>query len=217
MKQQAVRAAIFDLDGTLVDTGPDITASVNATRAAFGRPPIPMAEAMRHIGDGVDVLMRRAICASDGEVPRARELYRAHHAGHFLDGSVLYPGVAEGLRRLAAAGIAMSVVTNKAHRFAAPLLEKLGVGSLFTHVLGEETQPARKPAPDGLLLVLGEQGVAPADALMVGDSWQDLAAGRAAGCRTVWCRYGFGNPEGRVADFTASGFPDVVRAAEGLL
>ena len=209
-----VRAMVFDLDGTLVDTSGDISASVNAARAALGRSPLAAAEAMKYIGDGIDVLMIRAVCEREADIPRARDLYRAHHAEHFLERSKLYPGVAEGLERLAGAGVRMSVVTNKAHRFAAPLLDHLGVGRHFTHVLGEEAQPRRKPDPDGLLLALGEQGVAPAEALMVGDSWQDLAAGSAAGCRTVWCRYGFGDPQGRSADFVAETFADVVAAAQ---
>ena len=205
--------AIFDLDGTLVDTSRDITASVNHVRAAFNLAPIPLAEAMRHIGDGLQLLMRRAVAPPGADLARAVETYRAHHAEHFKDNAALYEGAAEALARLEDAGVRLAVVSNKPHRFALALLEHLNVARFFTHVLGEDTQPVKKPAPDGLLLVLREWGLELARAVMVGDSHQDIESGRAAGCRTVWCSYGFGEPREAKPDFTAAS----MREAAGII
>lgn len=201
--------AIFDLDGTLVDTSRDITASVNHVRAAFGLEPISLAEAMRYIGDGLHLLMQRVVVPAGEKLARAVETYRAHHAEHFKDKAALYEGATDALGRLEGAGIKMAVVSNKPHRFALALLEHLDVAQHFTHVLGEETQPAKKPAPDGLLFVLKEWDLEPARAVMVGDSHQDVESGRAAGCRTIWCSYGFGEPRAAKPDFTAGSMREV--------
>ena len=208
-----IASIIFDLDGTMVDTSEDIAASVNAARAAFGRVPIAVGEAMLHIGDGLDQLLRRTVCEREEHIPRARIIYLEHQARHSCDHARLYPGVADGLGHLAGAGVRLSVVSNKAQLLAVPMLEYLGIAGYFSSVLGEELQPRKKPAPDGLLLVLHEQGVQPDEALMVGDSWQDIRAGAEAGCRTVWCRYGFGKLDGQTPDFSVQSFADVLQVA----
>ena len=208
-----VRSVIFDIDGTLVDTSGDITASVNAVRIVLGRTPIGSHEAMRHIGAGVDGLLLAAVCEHPDQLAFARQQYLAHQADHLHDQSTLYPSVVEGLEQFAARGIQLSVVSNKADRLLAPLLRHFNIVQHFTHILGEESQPSKKPAPDGLLVILREQGIDPAQALMVGDSWQDIAAGKDAGCGTVWCRYGFGSADGYKADFIAEVFADVLSCA----
>lgn len=207
--------AVFDLDGTLVDTSADITASVNHTRAAFRLAPVPASEAMRHIGDGLEMLLRRTVSEREAEVARAVGVYRAHHAEHFTDHTALYAGVGDSLARLAEAGVRMAVISNKPTRFARALLEHLGVARFFTHVLGADAQPRRKPAPDALLLVLAAWGMQPAAAVMVGDGHQDMESGRAAGCATVWVSYGFGAPGALAPDFTAASFGEAVEVVLG--
>jgi 2-phosphoglycolate phosphatase len=178
-----VRAVLFDFDGTLADSYPAITASVNHLRAHHGLPPLPEAEVRRHVGLGLEYLMGRVVPGGDPAADVAR--YRAHHPSVMGPGTRLMPGAAEALAALHAAGLRLAVCSNKLSEFTRQLLQTLGVAGYVAAVLGPELVARPKPAPDMLLAALQRLGAAPAEAVYVGDMSVDVAAARAAGV-TVW-------------------------------
>ncbi len=188
----------FDLDGTLVDSVPDLTAALNIMLEQLGLPRREENSVRAWVGNGMDNLIRRALTGDmDGSradpalFARAKPLYKAAYADHISVYSALYPGAREGLAALHAANIPMACVTNKPAEFARPLLEKLGVGEFFTTVVGGECAPNPKPAPDILLLCAERLGVPITQGLMVGDSLNDVGAARNAGCPVVCVPYGY--------------------------
>ncbi|MBZ4192744.1 MAG: phosphoglycolate phosphatase [Candidatus Contendobacter sp.] len=194
---EKVTAIFFDLDGTLVDSVPDLTAAVNIMLRQLGLPARDEAQVRTWVGSGMNPLIRRAL-ANDmaGEVEpelfaRARPLYKAAYADHISVYSALYPGARDGLTELAAAGWPLACVTNKAAEFALPLLERLDIGHFFATVIGGECIPHPKPAPDALQLCAERLGVVIESGLMVGDSLNDVGAARSAGCPVVCVPYGY--------------------------
>lgn len=192
-----VTALFFDLDGTLVDSVPDLTAAVNVMLRQLKLPMREEAQVRTWVGNGMDNLIRRAL-ANDmaGQVDpdlfaRARPLYKAAYAEHISVYSTLYPGAVEGLAGLHAAGFPMACVTNKSAEFARPLLERLGISPFFATVVGGECTPHPKPAPDALRLCAERLGIAVERGLMVGDSLNDVGAARHAGCPVVCVPYGY--------------------------
>jgi phosphoglycolate phosphatase len=198
----APAAFLFDLDGTLADTLPDIAASCNHVRARFCLPPLLTTEVRGFVGDGALALLRRALASAlpptptdaDALLADALAAYLAHHEGQCTVHARLYPGARDLLQRLAASGHALGVVTNKPARFAGPILRALGVERLLPVVVGGDTLPQRKPDPAPILHALRQLGGEAGDATMVGDGVQDLRAGKAAGLRTIGCLYGYGEP-----------------------
>lgn len=192
-----VAALFFDLDGTLVDSVPDLTAAVNVMLRQLGLPAREEAQVRTWVGNGMDNLIRRALAndmagqADPDLFARARPLYKAAYADHISVYSELYPGAREGLAALRAAGLPLACVTNKAAEFALPLLDRLGIGHFFAAVVGGECIPHPKPAPDALLLCAERLGVPVARGLMVGDSVNDVGAARNAGCPVVCVPYGY--------------------------
>jgi phosphoglycolate phosphatase len=177
------KAVLFDFDGTLADSYPAITASVNHVRAAHGLPPLPEAEVRPHVGRGLDVLLRDLVPGADPA--RSVALYRAHHPSVMRAGTRLMPGAREALSALKGAGCRLAVCSNKNVSFTRELLDYLGLAPAVDVVLGPEDVPRRKPAPDMLLAALARLGVAPTEALYVGDMPIDVATARAAGV-PVW-------------------------------
>ncbi|MCC6781575.1 MAG: HAD-IA family hydrolase [Planctomycetes bacterium] len=186
-----LRAMLLDLDGTLVDSLADITASVDHVRAAYGLAPLGTARVRAMVGDGAARLLARALADRD-PVPPLAELwprYEAHHEAQCTRLVRPYPGVVDALRRWRQAGVRTAVVTNKPERFATRILEHLNLH--VDTVVGGDTLPERKPSPAPLLEALRRLGVAPGDAAMLGDGVQDLRAGKAAGVRTIAALWGF--------------------------
>jgi phosphoglycolate phosphatase len=186
-------ALVFDLDGTLVDSVPDLQAAVNAVLRELGRAPLS-AEAVRGmVGDGTAMLVARALAASGGELPpgppheRFLELYEAAPAARTRP----YPGVPATLAALRRAGCRLAVCTNKPQRATEGVLEALGLASLFDAVLGGDALPVRKPDPAHVLAALAALGAGPARGVMIGDGENDAAAGRAAGLPVVLMTYGY--------------------------
>jgi phosphoglycolate phosphatase len=191
------RAVLFDLDGTLVHSAPDLAAAANRMRAAFGLPPLAVERVADFVGKGIPMLVRRALvddlagAADEALVPRALSVFEACYAEESGRSSVVYAGVHEGLARLRAAGVPLGVVTNKSSRFTDALLAQLDLRAPFEVVVSGDTLAARKPDPAPLLHAFARLGVAPADGVMLGDSANDVAAARAAGC-AAWCvDYGY--------------------------
>jgi phosphoglycolate phosphatase len=191
------KMALIDLDGTLVDSVPDLAPSVDAMMAELGRPPHGEAAVRNWVGNGVERLVQRALTGTlDGEpaaadFERAYPIFLALYAAHNGDRSRLYPGVREGLAALAGRGLALGCVTNKAAQFTEPLLAALGVAEHFGIIISGDTLPERKPSPLPLLHAAAHFGVAPAQSLMVGDSISDVKAARAAGFPVVCVSYGY--------------------------
>jgi len=188
---------LIDLDGTLVDSVPDLAFCVDAMMERLGRPPYGEAVVRNWVGNGVERLVRRALIGQlDGEpdeadfehaLPIFIEFYRDNTSGR----SFLYPGIREGLDYLQGAGYPLGCVTNKAAQFTEPLLRDLGVRDYFDIVISGDTLPRKKPDPLPLLHAAEHFGVDPRDALMVGDSVSDVKAARAAGFGIVCMTYGY--------------------------
>jgi phosphoglycolate phosphatase len=176
-----VRAVLFDLDGTLVDSYPAITASVNHVRAARGLPPLAEEEVRRHVGRGPAYLLEHTVPGADLAVDWPR--YRAHHPTVMESGTRLLPGAAEAVQAVRAGGRFVGVCSNKPRHFTRRLLDHLELA--VDVVLGPEDVPRPKPAPDMLLAALERLGVPAGEALYVGDMGVDVETARAAGVR-VW-------------------------------
>lgn len=191
---------MFDLDGTLLDSAPDLAVAVDAMLERLGRAPAGLAKVRLWIGNGARVLVRRALAddmehesvdeaAADRALALFMELYGGSHAL-----TQVYPGVLDSLALLRTLGVRLAVITNKPERFVAPLLADMGLGD-FDWIVGGDTLPQQKPDPAGLLLVMDKAGVTAEQALFIGDSRNDIRAARAAGVRCVALSYGYNHGE----------------------
>jgi phosphoglycolate phosphatase len=185
------RLAVFDLDGTLVDSVDDLHASVNHALAAVGLPPRTREEVRGFVGEGARVLLARAVAPRADLLDPALAAWRTHYAAHCLDRTRPYPGI-EPL--LAGARRALAVHTNKPGAMARKILDGLGLAPRFAAVIGGDDAP-RKPDPAGLLAIMARVGAAPADTVFVGDSRHDLATARAAGVQPVAVTWGLSSRE----------------------
>ncbi|MDX1824394.1 MAG: phosphoglycolate phosphatase [Thiohalomonadales bacterium] len=188
---------LIDVDGTLVDSVPDLTYCVDEMMKRLGMPTHGEAKVRNWVGNGVERLVRRALIGQlDGEPDEALyekaypiflELYRDNTSKR----SCLYPGIKEGLDYLKSEGYKMGCVTNKAAQFTEPLLKDLGVYDYFSIVISGDTLPQKKPDPAPLLHAAKFFNVSPEQAMMIGDSISDVKAARAAGFRIVCMTYGY--------------------------
>lgn len=204
---EGISLVAFDLDGTLVDSVPDLALAVDAALAELDLPSAGEARVRDWVGNGSRVLMERALRFAVAEAPgKAIEvdsvlLERAHVAFLALYGrdpgahTRLYPGVRECLDALYDRGLPLALVTNKPHAFIAPILEGFGLERHFILCLGGDSLPEKKPDPAPLRHVAVYLGVPPSACLMVGDSRHDIAAGKAAGFRTLAVPYGYNHGE----------------------
>jgi phosphoglycolate phosphatase len=192
-----LKAAVVDLDGTMVDTVDDFTASLNGMLAELDSRPISRDEVIGYIGKGSEHLIRTVLSArfspeeTEARFATALDRYQAHYAEVNGRQTRLYPGVEPGLAALAQAGVKLACVTNKPHRFAVALLEKYGLARYFSVVLGGDSVPRKKPDPLPMLTACDAMGVAPGEAVAIGDSENDALAGRAAGMATLTVPYGY--------------------------
>ena len=191
------RLILIDMDGTLVDSVPDLAYCVDEMMRRIGRQPWGETRVRDWVGNGVERLVRRALTGQlEGEpaeedfqqaYPIFIELYQRHNG----ENSVLYPGVAEGLDMLKTQDYALGCVTNKAAQFTEPLLESLGIHHRFGTIISGDSLPKKKPDPMPLLHAAEFFGVTPAESLMLGDSVSDVKAARAAGFQIVCVSYGY--------------------------
>ena len=211
------RLVMFDLDGTLVDSVPDLAAAVEKTLLDLGHAPVGIEAVRVWIGNGARVLMRRALArdiehaaVDDAEADKALELFMAHYAdsAHLTE---VYPGVRDTLKWLHKKRVKMALITNKPERFVAPLLDELGLGRYFKWIIGGDTLAQQKPDPAALFFVMKMAGVKPRHSLFVGDSRNDVLAAKAAGVACVALSYGYnhGRP---IAEETPSLVVDDLRA-----
>ena len=187
-------ALIFDLDGTLVDTAPDLLEATNAVLAAEGRPAIDPATLRHMVGFGAQRLIAQAMEATGApalpdQMPRLVEIFLAHYRAHLADYSRPFPGVHETLARLKDAGSRLGILTNKPAELTGPLLERLALQDYFTAVYGAGRKAYSKPDPRIFRDVLEELGGG--RAVMIGDSVTDLQTARAAGAPCILLSYGY--------------------------
>jgi phosphoglycolate phosphatase len=193
------RAVVLDLDGTLIDSRLDIAASANAARAALGLPALDPATIVGFVGDGADKLIERLTPgAGSAERERALAAFKAHYAVHCCVATKPYAGIPAALAALRADGWRLAVATNKPEAFARAILRGLALMPLFDAVRGGDR--VRKPDPAPVRELLVELGADPAASWMVGDHHTDIRAGRGAGCRVLWCGWGFGDRDGLAVD-----------------
>ncbi len=180
----------FDLDGTLVDSRADLTAAVNHVLRGLALAELPPATLYRYVGDGVRVLVERALGPEHQDRLEAGvEAFMAYYAAHLLDATRPYPGVEEALAALAARGAACSVLTNKPEAMSRAILDGLGLAARFVAIVGGDSLPVRKPDPAGLERLRALTATARERMLLVGDSDIDLRTARAGGvafCGVAW-------------------------------
>lgn len=193
------RAVLFDLDGTLVDTGPDIAAAVNRMLADMRRPARPAARIMQWVGEGSGRLVRRALAGGtdeedkvpEDELARGFGLFYRHYAAGICNRSEPYPDARPTLKLLRESRIRVGCVTNKPERLARMLFDALDLTDLFDVIVGGDTLRFRKPRPEPIQCACRRLQVRPADGVYVGDSATDCRAADAAGMRMVAVTYGY--------------------------
>lgn len=191
-----IKLLIFDLDGTLVDSRLDLVHSINAMLRHFKRPELPDDVVASYVGDGAPMLVRRALGDPKNEhfVKEALEYFLAYYRVHKLDYTHVYDGVKETLAALGCAnGVRrqMAVLSNKPVNPSRAIVEALGLGEFFVHVYGGNSFPTKKPDPLGARTLLQQTHARPEQAMIVGDSSNDVLTGRNAGLWTCGVTYGF--------------------------
>jgi len=194
---QGIRAAIIDLDGTMVDTAPDFQVAINRMRDELHLAPLALDTIVDFVGKGSENLMRRVLGVDfeknevESRFDHALERYQHHYLQINGDHSELYAGVHEGLVAMKKGGVRLACVTNKPIAFASPWLEKKGLIDLFEVIYGGDSLAHKKPHPLPMLTVCNDFDLQPAQVVAIGDSSNDSEAARAAGCRVLTVPYGY--------------------------
>ena len=211
-----VKAILIDLDGTLLDTAPDLAAAANVMLARLGRPPRTLEEVKTFVGKGIARLVERCLTGDlhqrldPAELQPALEIFRQEYEKDSGMHSTVYPGVVQGLAAMK--GLRLACVTNKASRFTGPLLERKGLAKYFEVVICGDMVERGKPDPACYRLACERLGVKPSEALVIGDSENDALAARAAGIRVFCVKYGYN--EGRpVESLDCDGLLDTLHDA----
>jgi phosphoglycolate phosphatase len=222
-----LRAALIDLDGTLLETAPDLALAANETRAEFGMAPLAVERVAQFVGKGTDRLVHRALTDDlHGELDaarfaRARASFERHYRAANGTRSHVFDRVPETLERLRAAGLKLACVTNKPREFTRSLLERTGLLARLDAAVSGDEVARRKPHPDLLLEACDRLGIAPAQAILIGDSANDLQAAQAAGCASVLVETGYNEGEPVQALAGSAGlegiFPRMAEAADWIL
>ena len=217
-----IRVIAIDLDGTLLDTIPDLCDAVNLVLADLHFAPLPIEMVKTFVGKGLGEHMRKSLRAAmgreadDAEKAHAMALYRAHYAAHIADHTTIYPGVVEGLDAFKARGLPMSVVTNKWTNSTETLLAHFKLTAYFDHLVCGDTLTTNKPDPGMMFYSAGRFGVHPHQMLMIGDSGNDSRAAQAAGSPVVLLDYGYSEGES-LSDLRANAIVSTFAAIPALL
>jgi phosphoglycolate phosphatase len=219
---RGIAAVMIDLDGTLLDTVPDLAAAAQRMLAALNLPARTPEEVRNYVGKGIPKLVERCLresaCDVRAEVlqPEALALYERFYFEESGRRSAVYPGVIEGLDRMRAMHLRLACVTNKAARFTVPLLERMGLAPYFELVVSGDTLARKKPDPMQLQHICAAFALAPAEVLLIGDSANDARAARAAGCPVLCVSYGY-NEGGDVHDLDCDAIVGSLSEAAELL
>lgn len=218
----AIKAVVIDLDGTLLNTAPDLAYAASLMMTDLGLTPPPLATVETYIGNGVSRLVKRVLTGDmtaepDAELfKRGYALYEKHYTQHVSRESRPFPGVVEGLSRMRDMGIPLACITNKAACFTLPLLRDTGLLDFFPLVLSGDSLPKRKPDPLPLLHACEHFKIAVHELLLIGDSLNDTQAARAAGCPVFCVPYGFNRGQS-VADLHPDAVVESLLAASQLI
>ncbi|HAS8547175.1 phosphoglycolate phosphatase [Vibrio vulnificus] len=203
MTQQEIKLIAFDLDGTLLDSVPDLAVAADQATRAVGFPGVTELQVRDYVGNGADILIGRALSQnltinpelSDELRAQARELFDDFYqqTGHKL--SHLYPTVKDTLKALHQAGFTLALVTNKPSKFVPDVLQQHGIADYFVDVLGGDSFPEKKPNPIALNWLMEKHQIQPTEMLMVGDSKNDILAAKNAGCASFGLTYGYNHGE----------------------
>lgn len=195
--QHPYKLIAVDLDGTLVDSAPDVAFAVDSMLVDLGREPLGVERVRGYIGNGVEVLAKRALTGQMWAEPpaslytQAMERLLLHYAANNGKRSAIYPGVTDTLRGLRTAGLKVCCVTNKKRQFTDPLLDDLQLSPFFDQVICGDDLPHRKPHPLPLWHAMEKSGASSAETIMVGDSVTDVKTARAAGVKVAAVSYGY--------------------------
>ena len=215
----SAKLIVFDLDGTLIDSAPDLVEAVNFALTQLDKPTHSQATIQQWIGNGADVLVKRALLNNwhVGEIPDdfevAFELFKNYYAEHDWVHSRLYDGVLETLQTLKNDGFKLACVTNKTARFTNPLMETAGLAPYFDFIASGDTFAEMKPNPLPLLETAKLFAIAPENAWMIGDSINDISAGKRAGFKTIAVSYGYAGQHSMAdlnADYTVNAISKIV-------
>ena len=206
----APRCLFFDLDGTLVDTAPDLAATLNALRAEHGRTPLDFAVIRPHVSHGARAMVRVGfgIGEEDARFAALRERFLALYRERLMVHSRLFTGMEELLAALETRGVKWGIVTNKPAWLTEPLTAGLGLAQRAACIVSGDSTRNRKPHPEPLLHACALAAVAPSHCLYVGDARRDIEAGRAAGMRTLVALFGYLGEDDRPHEWAADGFID---------
>lgn len=209
-----VRAVLFDLDGTLVDTAPDLAAALNRVRGDRGLPPLPYAALRPHASHGARGLLGAGfgIGPEHADFRALRDAFLAHYEAALCVESALFEDVATLLAEIESRGLVWGIVTNKVERFTRPLLDRLPPLARAGTVVAGDTTPHAKPHPEPLLHAARALRTPPDECLYVGDARRDVDAGIAAGMRTIVAAYGYLEAHETPAQWPTSGVIDAPRA-----
>jgi phosphoglycolate phosphatase len=205
-----VRAVLFDLDGTLLDSAGDLGAAAEHLRAQRGLPPLPLSEYRAHAGSGARGMLRVAfgMAPDHPDYEPLREAFFVAYEARLLERTRPFDGVEALLQRMDGHGLGWGVVTNKAQRFALPITRRLALFDRAGAIVCGDTTPHAKPHPEPLFEAARRLGLAPGQCIYVGDDERDIQAGRAAGMLTVAARYGYLGPQASVDAWGADAFID---------
>lgn len=210
-----IESVIFDFDGVIADTGRDIVASVQATQKEFGGRILDYDTIMSYVGHGAKYLIDKSFAGfSEEKCAETLDWYKEYYKAHPCDKTVLYDGFEEVAKKLNEKGIKMSVVSNKPEAITRLIVKNFKIADYFTMVIGPESVKNMKPDPEGLFMCLEAMGAKPENSVMVGDSFTDIIAGKAAGMKTCEILYGYGNKEklkAENADFSANSTYDILK------
>lgn len=196
MTDRRFSCVLFDLDGTLVDTAPDLTGALNHVLAQHDLAPFSVQKVRNTVGFGARITIERSFShygktLSDDALDLAHAQFLAHYSENICKNSTLFPGVGTVLDDLKNNGILMSVCTNKTENLSLDLLEQIGVSHYFSSICGSDTVPNKKPHPDHIFSAINRAGGITEESIMIGDSLADIEAARAAGIPVIVMRYGY--------------------------
>ena len=197
----AIRAAIIDLDGTMLDTAPDFQSAINRMRADLQLAPLDLVQVKNLVGKGSENLLRQVLAVNyddagvTARLDAAMASYQRHYAEINGQHAALYPDVVAGLEGFRARGIRLACVTNKPIAFTLPLLKQFGLHDYFDVIYGGDSLPTKKPDPGPFRQVCKDFALAPHQVLAIGDSSNDAVAARAAGCSVLTVPYGYNHGE----------------------